>query len=224
MALLWESVSRLRVLICSSCGCENGMHFRKVLSSARILQYVALNMFDRSFAGLGDVDLDDVEFLVIVNALPLFGGISVLNECGLKNLSSLVVSNLHMDDEEEVEGNFATFRVSKQYDNAMVINLTPEEAQQIYEEKYNTGYEAWKVKYYLDKFPEWPEEQFDSEVVRLCENYVQGLQWVLYYYYRGIASWPWYYQYHYSPLTSGMISFSFSFFFLFMLLFRQLFL
>ena len=38
----------------------------------------------------------------------------------------------------------------------------------------------------------------------MTENYVQGLQWVLYYYYRGIASWPWFYRYHYSPMISDV--------------------
>lgn len=38
----------------------------------------------------------------------------------------------------------------------------------------------------------------------LTENYIEGLQWVLYYYYRGVASWPWFYRYHYSPKISDI--------------------
>lgn len=109
------------------------------------------------------------------------------------------------DDDEEEEGNLAAYRVIKSYDKAMVVDVTAEDAQQRYEKLFRDKYAGWKTKYYLQKFPEWEPEKYEQEQKSLCENYVQGLQWVLFYYYRGIASWPWFYGYHYAPLISGMI-------------------
>ncbi|KAI5461343.1 exonuclease [Mariannaea sp. PMI_226] len=109
------------------------------------------------------------------------------------------------DDDDDEEGNLAAYRVMRTYDKAMVVDVTAEDAQKKYEELYQQKYLGWKTKYYLQKFEEWAPEKYDRELTMLCENYVQGLQWVLFYYYRGIASWPWFYQYHYAPLISDVI-------------------
>jgi 5'-3' exoribonuclease 1 len=109
------------------------------------------------------------------------------------------------DDDDEEEGNLAAYRVTKTYDNAMVADISAQDAQDHYKQLYQDKYQGWKTKYYLQKFPEWTPEEYDGELTGLAENYVQGLQWVLYYYYQGIASWPWFYRYHYSPLISGKL-------------------
>lgn len=107
------------------------------------------------------------------------------------------------EDDDEEEGNLAAYRVMKSYDKATIADFSPEDAQKQYEELYQQKYQGWKTKYYLQKFEEWPQDKYEEEQKNLCENYVQGLQWVLYYYYKGIASWPWFYASHYAPLTSG---------------------
>lgn len=110
--------------------------------------------------------------------------------------------NINDDEEEEEEGNIALFRVMRRYDNAQVVDLSAGEARAAAQTKYKEKFLEWKDKYYTSKF-EWAPEVKEAELTKLCENYVQGLQWVLYYYYRGVASWPWFYAYHYSPMTSG---------------------
>jgi hypothetical protein len=44
----------------------------------------------------------------------------------------------------------------------------------------------------------------------LTYRYVEGLQWVMHYYYSGVASWGWFYDYHFTPRISGMSTLSFS--------------
>ena len=119
----------------------------------------------------------------------------------------LVLSYPARDDEEEEdeEGQSALLRIVKRYDNAQVLDLTSADAQAAMEVKYKEKFQEWKDEYYFGKFEDWTPENKEEEVRKLTENYIQGLQWVLYYYYRGIASWPWFYRYHYSPMISDIM-------------------
>nr|XP_056718503.1 5'-3' exoribonuclease 2 [Euleptes europaea] len=59
---------------------------------------------------------------------------------------------------------------------------------------------GWKQRYYKNKFDvEVSDNKFRRRVV---QSYVEGLCWVLRYYYQGCASWKWYYPFHYAPFAS----------------------
>lgn len=107
------------------------------------------------------------------------------------------------DEEDDVdeEATLAIQRIIRKYEKAKVEEMTPEEAQQAAEKKYDDTFQQWKDNYYRAKFG-WGLDN-EEEMKQLTENYVQGLQWVLFYYYRGIASWPWFFSYHYAPMISG---------------------
>jgi 5'-3' exoribonuclease 1 len=44
-----------------------------------------------------------------------------------------------------------------------------------------------------------------EQLGQLIYRYAEGLQWVMHYYYSGVASWGWFYDYHYAPRISGML-------------------
>lgn len=130
---------------------------------------------------------------------------SVVDDDGNRHLQLSFPNRPEMDEEEEEEdeeSQNALLRVFKQYDRAKIEDISASEAQEKAKEKYDAKFIEWKNKYYTSKF-DWGLKD-DEELRKLTENYVQGLQWVLYYYYRGVASWPWYYQFHYSPMISDV--------------------
>lgn len=104
-------------------------------------------------------------------------------------------------DDDDEEATLAVQRIIRKYEKAKVQEMTSEEAQQAAEKKYEEKFQEWKDNYYRSKFG-WGLDN-EEEMKQLTENYVQGLQWVLFYYYRGIASWPWFFKYHYAPMISG---------------------
>lgn len=106
------------------------------------------------------------------------------------------------EENEDEEASIALQRIIRRYENAKVQDTSAEEAQIAAKQIYEAKFQEWKNKYYQDKFG-WGLDN-EEEMKKLTENYVQGLQWVLYYYYRGVVSWSWFFSYHYAPMISGI--------------------
>jgi len=80
-----------------------------------------------------------------------------------------------------------------------------EKLVEAYQDKVKLTQEGWKQRYYREKFHVIGE----AEIKEFCRNirqaYIEGLEWVLQYYYNGCQSWYWYYPYHYAPFASDLL-------------------
>ncbi|KAF8896029.1 exonuclease II [Infundibulicybe gibba] len=116
-------------------------------------------------------------------------------------------------EEDDEESHAAVDRVLKKYEKADVVGDDDGGGFDArYERSVKEKMDEWKRNYYQGKL----EISYDNpnEMGALIYKYVEGLQWVMHYYYSGVASWSWFYSYHYAPRISdlrGVDNMSFAF-------------
>ncbi|KAJ7868462.1 exonuclease II [Mycena leptocephala] len=98
------------------------------------------------------------------------------------------------DDDDDAEGRAAVERVLRKRRGG---GFDARHDRSIHEKM-----DEWKRGYYQGKL----EISYDNpqEMGDLAFRYVEGLQWVMHYYYGGVASWGWFYNYHYAPRISDL--------------------
>jgi 5'-3' exonuclease len=62
---------------------------------------------------------------------------------------------------------------------------------------YELDMEEYKKDFYQTNLPEVDQKT-------LCHNYLEGIQWVLTYYTKGVPTWTWRFPYHYAPFSSTL--------------------
>ena len=72
------------------------------------------------------------------------------------------------------------------------------------QDRIRLGEDGWKYRYYEEKFHAKPGAEQDKVIAEVVQNYVEGLSWVMKYYYQGCPSWSWYFAYHYAPFASDL--------------------
>uniref|UniRef100_A0A665V6W1 5'-3' exoribonuclease 1 n=1 Tax=Echeneis naucrates TaxID=173247 RepID=A0A665V6W1_ECHNA len=67
---------------------------------------------------------------------------------------------------------------------------------------FETEFRQYKRTYYMTKMG--VDVVSDEFLAKQARCYVEGIQWILHYYYHGVQSWSWYYPYHYAPFLSDI--------------------
>ncbi|XP_068197322.1 5'-3' exoribonuclease 1 [Antennarius striatus] len=70
------------------------------------------------------------------------------------------------------------------------------------DDMFETEFRQYKRTYYMTKMG--VDVVSDDFLAKQAKCYVEGIQWILHYYYHGVQSWSWYYPYHYAPFLSDI--------------------
>lgn len=106
------------------------------------------------------------------------------------------------ESEEDTESAMAIQRVLDKFAKAKIVDNDLEDAGESFEEKMNEKIAEWKRGYYKEKLNiQWDVPESLHPIVY---RYIEGLQWVVSYYYKGVPAWGWFYDYHYAPMISDL--------------------
>lgn len=106
------------------------------------------------------------------------------------------------EEEEDEESILARERIFKKYERASVVDTAGVDAAEAKRLKLEEDKIAWKTSYYREKL-EFAYSNTEK-LNQLRGFYLQGIQWVMHYYYRGVQSWSWFFPYHYAPKISDL--------------------
>ncbi|KAK8854783.1 hypothetical protein IAR55_003522 [Kwoniella newhampshirensis] len=106
------------------------------------------------------------------------------------------------EEGEQSEGDLAIQRVLQKYNKAKVVDNIVEDFEEAYEDKLKENMDEWKKRYYKEKLEINYNDPEDMHA--LAYRYIEGLQWILNYYYKGVSSWGWFYNYHYAPRITDL--------------------
>ncbi|KAF9247120.1 exoribonuclease 2 [Melanogaster broomeanus] len=114
-----------------------------------------------------------------------------------RKLLDVEAEDAQLDAEESIAVEDESSAEEETSSYAMVVRAdgTVEQADNV--RLYEPGY---KERYYQQKF-----DISDSNIEfkkSITQHYVEGIAWVLHYYYQGPPSWQWYYPYHFAPFAS----------------------
>ncbi|CAL9087083.1 unnamed protein product [Musa textilis] len=165
-----------------------------------------MTVYKKEFAAMGgyltnsfEVNLERVEhFLQIVGS----------HESAIfrKRIQLQREMNCHLRDAVEVEQKTGSIWMKSFERSANFLSRSkPNSTASVLKGQVQQGEEEWKEEYYSEKFEVKSEDECQKLKRHAVKKYVEGICWVMHYYYQGVCSWQWFYPYHYAPFASDFL-------------------
>lgn len=124
--------------------------------------------------------------------------ISDISDSEIAQASEDMVNQIEKDQNVETKMDLVKQQAAKAIENnhEFMVNFVNTYKEDANEAKRN--YYQAKLKFDVK------EPNGKIKLHKMLYRYLEGMQWVLYYYYRGAPHWRWYYPYHYAPMISDL--------------------
>ncbi|KAF5348596.1 hypothetical protein D9756_009690 [Leucocoprinus leucothites] len=117
------------------------------------------------------------------------------------NRSSMGDSDDSVDNSGGTGKSTVTAPVLNRYDELLKLDRTTDQEPGPTDDSVGKEILRWKSNYY-EKLGILDSKSDDMK--QLVYRYVEGLEWIVRYYYKGIPSWSWVFNYHFSPRVSDL--------------------
>jgi 5'-3' exonuclease len=88
-------------------------------------------------------------------------------------------------------------------DKLLMFNLLPTQNREI-EDLIDPTQKGWEYRYYKTLFDIHINNDYRKKI---CNNYLEGLEWTMKYYTIGCVNYRWFYKYHYAPLLTDLVKY-----------------
>lgn len=131
----------------------------------------------------------------------------VIRKCFEEDVGEVLDLSLQPTSVKEYENGYEGWKFN--LDTAKIVSkyekrpITSELDPEVILKNEQSVWTQWKSDYYAEKM----EIRGVEGKRNLLQKYCEGLKWVMAYYYEGVASWSWFFPYHYAPFLTDLVEF-----------------
>uniref|UniRef100_UPI0035CD3D4A 5'-3' exoribonuclease n=1 Tax=Komagataella phaffii TaxID=460519 RepID=UPI0035CD3D4A len=128
-----------------------------------------------------------------------------------QNLQNEINKKRKISNEEQEVVKESVEEVVEEEDDVLVTSDPEDSSTEILipkNEEIRLWEPGYRKRYYETKFHTKDPQKVKKIARNMVQKYIEGVSWVLLYYYQGCPSWNWYYPYHYAPFAADFVNLS----------------